>query len=128
MASITVKKLDGTTDIVYAAATASAGDRSPAVWRPTTNYATLSHRPKFSLVIRDNQKSNGRIFQFNYNMPVLEDVNGVTVVTANIPIAMSGTLPTNVPIEHSSEAFAQCVNLLDSALIADAIEEAYAPT
>jgi hypothetical protein len=36
MASITVKKADGTTDIVYDALAASGGDNSPAAWRQDT--------------------------------------------------------------------------------------------
>ena len=36
MASITVKKYDGTTDIVFDALSASGGDNSPAVWRQDT--------------------------------------------------------------------------------------------
>lgn len=39
MANITVKKFDGTTDIVFDALSGSGGDGSPAVWRQDTGAA-----------------------------------------------------------------------------------------
>lgn len=126
MANITVKKKDGTTDIVWTAAQPSAGSGTPAVWRSNTVSSILGFRPKFQLNLRDNAAKNGRVLEASLDFPVIDSVTNL--VTARVPLRVNGTLPTNVPVADVEEAFAQFGNLLVSTLIRASTSEGYAPT
>lgn len=130
MANITVKKADGTTDIVYTASTPSAGDQSPAVWRANAVSSIIGHRPKLSLVIRDNAAKTGRVFQGSLLYPhTFTNVgSGEVKLIATTPIRFEGTLPNNVSASEKKEAIYQVGNLLINALMRAALEEEYAPT
>lgn len=127
MANITVKNKAGT-DVIYVAATPSAGDSSPAVWRLNAASAILAHRPRLTLATRDNARKNGRVIEGSFQFPVVETVGGVDVITATVPLRINGTLPTNVSSATVADAFVQFGNLLASTLIRSAAEEGYAPT
>lgn len=126
MANITV--LDSASaNVVYNVATPSAGDRSPAVWRQNAAHVNIGFRPKFTLVTRDNQKANGRIFAATFSFPCVVAISGVDTVVATVPMSISGTLPTNVDSSFAEDAFVQFGNLLVSTLIRSAAAEGYAP-
>lgn len=127
MANITVKNKAGT-DVVYNAATPSAGDRSLAVWRQNAAHAIIGFRPKFGLVTRDNARKNGRVFEATFSFPVVADISGVSTLLATVPLSVSGTLPTNIDAAQAEEAFVQFGNLLVSALVRSSAAEGYAPT
>lgn len=128
MANITVKN-KANADVVYNAATPSAGDRSPAVWRQNAASTIAGFRPKFTFVMRDNARKNGRLFNADLEFPVtITDANGELVLRAKVPIRASGTLPTNVSSEVVQDAFVQFGNLLVATLIRASADEGYAPT
>ena len=60
ISDITVKKADGTTDVVYVAATPSAGDKSPAVWTQNAFSGIQGFRPRFEVQTQDNGAGNVR--------------------------------------------------------------------
>lgn len=128
MANITVKNA-ANADVVYNAATASAGDRSPAIWRVNAAQTIIGLRPKFSFVTRDNARGNARLYDAEFHFPVVgTDANSNPVLLATVPLRSSGTLPTNVDAAVVKDAFVQFGNLLVSTLIRSAAEEGYAPT
>jgi hypothetical protein len=127
MANITVQNA-AAGSVVYTAATASAGDRSPAVWRATAASAIIGHRPRFQLSTRDNSRQNGRVFEASFSFPIVESIGGIDTVTAKVPLQVSGTLPTNVDSADVEDAFVQFGNLLVSTLIRASAAEGYAPT
>lgn len=129
MANITVKKADGTTDIVYTAASPSSGDTVPAIWRQN-GPTTLGFRPKFSLLLRDNAAKNGRVYDGYLEFPVTQTDtgSGLTSLAAKVFVRFNGTLPTNVPLADVKEAIYQGGNLFVSSLVRAACEEGYAPT
>lgn len=126
MSNITVKN-NAATDVVFTAAAPSSGDRNPAVWRNNTP-AVMGHRPKFQFSTRNNAAGTGRIFEATFDGPIVETVNGTTVVVARTPLRASGTLPTNVAAAKVLDNYVLFSNLLVSALVRQAIEEGYAPT
>lgn len=130
MANITVKKADGTTDIVWTAAVPSAGDSSAAVWRSNTVSTIMGHRPKLSLLLRDNANKNGRVFKGEVTFPhtFTDTGSGKVSLVATTPIRWEGTLPAGVPLSELKEAIYQAGNLFVSALLRAALEEQYAPT
>lgn len=127
MANISVQNKAAAT-VVYVAATPSAGDRSPAVWRLSAASAVIGNRPKFQLLTRDNSRGNGRVFQASFSFPILQTIAGAETVVAKVPLSVEGTLPTNVDNTLVEDAFVQFGNLLVSALIRASASEGYAPT
>lgn len=127
MANITVKKADGTTDVIYVAKTASAGDSSPARWTADAASTTPGYRPSFLLRTRDNGPRTARSFEAAFRMPVVRTVGGVDTVIATIPVNYSGTLPQGVYSSEITEAVHQAANIIASALIKQSLVEGYAP-
>lgn len=127
MANITVKNA-ANADVLLTAATPSAGDRSPAKWRANAASAIVGHRPEFSVVTRDNGRKNGRVIEATISFPILQTIGGVETMVAKVPLALSGTLPTNVDSALVNDAFIQAGNFLVSALIRSTAAEGYAPT
>lgn len=128
MANIVVKDA-ANVDVTYSAATPSAGDRSPAVWRANALSAAIAFRPLFSFMTRDNQKQNGRAVEARFSFPIHDvDANGNPILLAKVPFVLTGTLPTNVDATLVADATVQFGNLLVSSLIRAAFAEGYAPT
>lgn len=129
MANITVKKADGSTDVTFNAASPSAGDLSPAVWRQNAASGIIGHRPKVTLVVRDNAAKTGRVFQSAGSFPItFTDSGGKVSLVATVPLRFEGTLPAGVSDAQLQEAVYQYGNLINSALFRSALTEQYAPT
>lgn len=126
MANITVKKNDGTTDVVYTALTPSAGDKVAAQWRDNSLSTVAAHRPQFSL--KSEEGNNSRRLTGSFWYPCVETVSGVPTVVARIPITVNATIAKNVADSHINEAVSQCFNLLNSTLVKDSFKSGYAPT
>lgn len=127
MANITVKNA-ANADVVYVAATPSAGDRVPARWTQNAANAIIGFRPVFQVVTRDSSGKPGRIMDGSLRFPVVETVGGVPTQVALVPATFSITLPTNVDATVVSDAFVQLGNLLASSLIRAVAADGYAPT
>lgn len=130
MANIVIKKADGTTDVTFTSAAPSAGDSVPAVWRQNAASSIIGHRPKFSLLVRDNAAKTGRVFQGSVTFPhtFTELSTGKVTLMATTPIRFEGTLPSGVSSTDLLEAIHQATNLFASALVRSALNEQYAPT
>lgn len=128
MANITVKKADGTTDAVFNAASPSAGDLSPAVWRQNAASGIIGHRPKISLVVRDNAAKTGRVFQSAGSFPITQTEGSKVTLVAVVPLRFEGTLPAGVTDSQLEEAVVQYGNVICSSLFRTALKEQYAPT
>lgn len=127
MASITVKNA-ADSDVEYVAATASAGDRSPAVWFAASASSIIGHRPKLTVSTRDNGRANGRHITGSFRFPIVEEVNGKPSIVATMPMTFEGTLPTNVPSNLVTDGFTQFGNLVASELMREVAEAGYSPT
>lgn len=130
MANITIKKSDNTTDITWTAASPSAGDSVPAIWRSNSVSGIPAHRPLMSFLMRDNAAKNGRVFQMSVKYPHTwtEANTGRVFFLGNSVIRFEGTLPTGVTASELKEAFVQAGNLAVSSLIRTSLEDQYAPT
>jgi hypothetical protein len=127
MANITVKD-SANVDVVYTGVVPSSGDKTLAVWRANALSPMIAHRPTFSVVTRDNQRQNGRVFDGSFKFPIRETIGGVETVTATVPFTITGTLPTNVDSAKVLDAFTQLGNLLASSLLRSVAAEGYAPS
>lgn len=133
MASITVKKADGTTDIVYDAVTGAGGDGSPAVWRQDTGAAAglpVGLRPTLKLVSKWNGPKTARVLVPEFVYPYAVQDSTTTLYSAKDRVVYSNgafTAPQAIPATVLNEAAAQGMNLLGSALIKSCLQTGYAP-
>lgn len=126
MANITVKKNDGTTDIVWTGVSPSAGDSSPARWESQTVGTAMSHRPSFTHLTRDNGPKTARRHQQQVIFPVLVVENGVTKVADKIIIELNAVVAKGAAAVDVNEAVSQAVNLFASTLSKDSLKSGYA--
>jgi len=132
MANITVKKNDGTTDIVFDAVTAAGADGTPAMWRQDTgNTAGLpvGLRSSFKLSSKWNSPRTARQVSFELVQPYAVQDSTTTLYSAKDRVVCTGviTLPQGIPATQLNEAVAQSMNLLASALTKSSMQAGYAP-
>jgi hypothetical protein len=133
MASITVKKADGTTDIVFDALTASGGESSPAVWRQDTGAAAglpVGLRSFFKLASKWNGPKTARVMSFELVFPYAIQDTTTTLYSAKDRAVMTAsfTMPQGIPASQLNEAAAQALNLCAAALTKSSVQAGYAPT
>lgn len=132
MASLTVKKADTVSDIVYDVVAASGGDGSPALWRQDT--AQPSDKPNgVRATLRISTTNNGpktaRQVRIEYAFPdAYEDADGRWVAKDRAVFTGFFTLPNAMNPTNIGEAVAQCFNALASTLVKSAVVGGYAPT
>jgi len=132
MASITVKKADGTTDIVFDNLAASGGDNSPAVWRQDTGAAAglpVGLRSLFRVSSKWNGPKTARQVTFEFTQPYAVQDSTTTKYSATDRVVFNGvvTLPQAIPAANLNEVV-QVLNLLASTLIKSAVQAGYAPS
>lgn len=128
MANITVKKADGTTDVLYTAATPAAGDKSAAVWKNKTVGTTNAQNPSFTCVSADNGTRKARRLRTTFNWPKTRlDSGGNVIVQGGASGESSHLIPQDMTPAEIAEYVAQYANLLSSALIKSAFNDGYAP-
>lgn len=128
IANITVKKNDGTTDVVYTALVPSAGDTVPALWRADAASAIPAHRPTLKMLTQNNSKRNARVERISFAYPVFQIIGGVEQKIGVIPMELNATIGTNFDTAVINEAVTQFGNLAVSALIRQSMKDGYAPT
>lgn len=128
LANITVKKADGSTDVVYTAVAGAAGDKTPAVFRNDTVGTTIAERPTLLIASRDNGPRTGRRVEVNFAWPTsVEDSAGNKTITGRMTGSASVLIPQNQEVENISEQAYQFGNLLASAIMKASFAEGYAP-
>lgn len=133
MASMTVKKFDGTTDIVYDALSSSGGDGSPAVWRQDTGASAslpVGFRNLFKLWTVWNGPKSARQTKFNFVSPYALQDSTTTKFSASDRVVIEGVMsvPQAIPSTNINEAIYQACNLLAQTLVKQAASAGYAPT
>lgn len=128
MANLTVKKADGTTDIVWTGLSPSAGDKVPAVWRSQTIGANVQQRPEFRLWSFGTPNGNQRTVKSSLVYPVLQVAGGVTTVIGFCTQVMETKIAIVASDADAGECVYQGFNILSTALIKQAVKEGFAPT
>ena len=128
MANILIKAANGTGDVLYVAATPSAGDKVAARWTVPAAHSKPAMRPTLSIVTSDNGPKTARTVDIQLNFPIVETVNGVDVVVARVPAKFHMVLPTNADVSSVKEPAYQIGNLLSAALVRSVFESGYSPT
>lgn len=133
MAAITVKKSDGTTDIVYDSVAASGGDTSPAVWRQDTGAPAglpTGLRASAKLQASWNGPKTARVLRFAYKRPYAVQDTTTTLYSAKDSVIIEATItaPQGMPAADISEGCYQAMNLIASSLMKSSVASGYAPT
>lgn len=128
LADITVKKFDGTTDVIYTAVAGAAGDNTPALFRNNTVGTTLAQRPTLLVKSKDNGPRTGRRVNVDFSWPTTTaDAGGNVTVNGRMAGNASVLVPQNQTLEAINEQCAQFANLLASVLIKACFIEGHAP-
>lgn len=132
MAPLTVKKDDGTTNIVYDVLNASGGDAAPAIWRQDTGAPAglpVGLRSIFKLLSKWNGPKTARQTRFNFVMPYAVQDSTTTLYNAYDRVVLDGviTVPQGIPASVINEACAQSLNLLATTLVKQSCQAGYAP-
>lgn len=127
LANITVKKADGTTDVVWTGVVPSSGDKSPAVWKSLTVGATPGVRPEFRVTSESNAQGTARRVKTSINWPSsVVDANGRPVVLDKCSGSSLFTVAQNMSDAEISEFAHQYANLIASALHKEMVKTGYA--
>lgn len=132
MASITVKKADGTTDIIFDQLTPAGGDGQAAEWRQDTGQAAgfpVGLRPRLKVATKWNGPKTARLEVIEASFPYATQDSTTTLYSAKDQVLFKGTMtfPTAIPAADLKEAAYQWGNLMASALIKSVGETGYAP-
>lgn len=125
MADITVKKSDGTTDIVYTALGGSSGDNTPAIWEVTASSTYAAFRNRLRATSRDNAGKTARNVEIFLEVPETILVNGETKLVGKVPVKITVVKPLNVSDATIKEAVYQAGNLAVATLIRSQLTSGY---
>ena len=128
LANVTVKKFDGTTDIVYTGLQPSSGDKTAAVFRAQTVGTSVRERPEVRVVSSDSPDGQRRVIKENFVFPVVKAISGVNTVTGYITRVVETKYPKDALDADVREAAHQAANLEASALFKAVNVEGFAPT
>ena len=123
IANITVKASNGTTDVVYVAKSASAGDGVPAVFRNDSLGVSMNQRPEFRLSFKDSGKNRvGRVTYtypdlFNTAVAGVYSIGEIPSVIADFKVPKGATTSTLTEFAH------QFGNLMAAVLIKSAVSD-----
>lgn len=124
--NITVKKYDGTTDVVYSAVLPAAGG-NPAVWRAPTLGTAVAHQPE--LRIRSSKNKAGTVSRLEGVMvypEIATAADGTKTVPNKAIVTFAVTNPTGMAIAAVQEAMTQAMNLCASAHVKTQAIEGFA--
>jgi hypothetical protein len=126
---ITIKKSDGTTDVVWTLITGSGGDKSPAVWRSNTAVGTAGQRPAAQVQARWNGDQTARRVDYQVTFPsVYTDADSSLSKVRSVAVFQaSGAVPMDMTDIDRKEFAAQCMNLMASLLFKSGLDTGYAP-
>lgn len=125
---ITFKDVDGTTDVVYAAISGSAGDTSPAVYRLVSNDPSIpiSALPVFTIGSRWNGPKTARRITTDFAYPIRDTVL-TDKLAGKMPATMSVLVPTAQPQYRITEQTHHAAMLNASSVVKAATSSGYAP-
>lgn len=129
LANITIKKNDGTTDVVYTGIVPSSGDKNPAIWRNDAIGIAPAHRPTLTLMTSSNGTKTARRAEGQFVFPVTSTgTDGRITVTDKVIVSINCVVPQGIADVNINEGVAQGLNLFASALMKSSVQSGYAPT
>jgi hypothetical protein len=129
IADITVKKADGTTDIIWSAVTGSGVDGTAALWRNNASAGFVGQRPTYTLTSRSNQAGTVRRLDGVITFPSVytETSTSLTKEVGVMSIKFSVAVPQNLPNADIREFAAQATHVINDGMTYNAILTGYSP-
>lgn len=130
IADITVKKNDGTTNIVYTGVSPSSGDGTPAVWKSQTVGVASAHQPEFRLSAREASNGTRRALRATYVYPQIA-TNTTTSLTSVVDRASADAnwvIPKGMAAADVNEFASQFANLCAASVIIACVKTGYSAT
>lgn len=129
-ANITVKKFDGTTDVIYTSVSPSPGDGAPAIWRNQTVGSAAAHYPEFRLSSREGSAGKERRLRSTYLYPQIaaNSTTGVTSVVEKATASTDWVVPKGMSTVDIQQFAAQYANLLAAAIIKQCVVDGVSAT
>lgn len=130
IADITIKKNDGTTDIVYVGVQPSSGDGTAAVWQVTAGGLAAAHRPELHLSARSSDAARKRALRSTFVYPQLA-TDSTTTITSVVQRAIASTnwtIPREMTQTQVDEFVTQYANLLAHTLLRTCVKSGYSAT
>lgn len=130
IADVTVKKADGTTNIIFSGISGAGGDASPAVFRSVSAPGTTGQKPTIKITSRDSGDKATRRIVIDAVFPEVytDTTSSLTKINSKVTMQVNVAVPQNLSSTTMSEAAAQLTNFLASALIQSSISSGFAPT
>jgi len=130
IANLTVKKADGTTDIVYTAVQPASGDNGQAVWRQENAAVPFGVRPTLKMNTRDNGNAAARKIHLEFGRPSTYTDTTTGLVKQSFVLLGSADFLLNKEAMDAdiAEAVHQFTNLLVNTALRDSIKAGIAPT
>ncbi len=126
---ITIKKFDGTTDVVWKGVIASSGDKNPAIWRNETVGSASGHMPTYKL--ESASSGNGlvrRLVGNGFYPETATATDGRVSVVNKLGLKVEWTVPTGMSQALVNEGAYQLANLIASSLIKSCTAAGYSAT
>lgn len=128
IANITIKKADGTTDVVWTAVQGAAGPNVPAQFRSNSVGTTVAERPTFNVKAADNGNRTARRVRCDFSWPMaVVDSGGNKRITGRASGEATMLIPQNQDAAVIKEQAYQFGNLIASAMVKASFDEGYAP-
>lgn len=129
MADITVKKADGTTDVIYVALSPSAGDKTPAQWRIEAIGTVPGNRPQFQVSSKFSADRQARIVEGKLVYPetFTDSTTGIVATRLRETFQFTSIIRLDAADGTTAELAAQAANLLKSTLVQSVLKTGYAP-
>jgi hypothetical protein len=127
-ADITVKKADGTTDIVWTLMQPASGDGSAAIWRSNTVGDSPAVRPQLTVTskaaVSGVRHVNGTLSYPSF----VEDADGIQQIQGVNYFNFHASIAPGALDSDSTQMAAQAANLLASTLMKAVNASGFAPT
>lgn len=130
ISNITIKKDNGTTDVVFTGVQPSSGDGTPAVWKATSVGSAPAHQPELRLLSREASKGVKRALRstFSYPQVATNSTTGLTTVVDRASADTNWVFSKNMTQTEINEFVTQYANLLVSTLVKDCVKSGYSAT
>lgn len=133
IANITVKRYDGTTDIVWDALSGSPGDGQPAIYRMDTGTSSAvpyGMRATASFMQKWNGPRTARVGDLLFKVPnyAVNTQTGFYEARDTSLISVHTVLPQGIPPAVQKEALAWALNFCAHLTVRDQLATGFAPT
>lgn len=131
MANITVKKNDGTTDVIYTQVQPAGGPGVSAIWKNQTVGTAPGQQPEMRVSSKESKQAGVQFFDvrgtYKYPRSVSNSTTGEITISEGFSASISAHINQSMLTADLNEAAAQFGNICASALIKAVLQSGRAP-